>query len=404
MKNNLVALVLSMLLSGGVLGQSWNLQVSFPDTEPSDLLFIDDANGFVLADSSTNGQFITSLLIKTMDGGQTWQHLPINNMTGNSFKCSFLNSNEGFIAGRGPGGNSGMFMKTIDGGLSWTNTASFNEKVLNICFINNQTGWVLGKNGLLQKTTNGGISFSPQSVTSEDLLCMRFFDATTGLLACGGGELYRTIDGGLSWNAVVSGTGDNLTAISINGSNAWICGEAGAIIYSANNGLTWSTQTPVLNVDFSDISFSDSNNGYVGGISGILNNTIDGGITYQSVIASANFDIVGIEMRNTSLGWYLNSNGDLYKYATTAGLYNTLTSRKIKVYPQPANEVIYINFEEFRLKHIEIVDVTGKTVAVISTENNGEPELIDVSDFPSGVYILKSFDQSGMLMNKILIN
>ncbi len=374
-----------------VYAQNWNLLHQFQNVEPGDMHFTDDYTGFIIADSTQNGNFVTTVCIATIDGGQTWSHHPVNNTAGNNFKCYFLNANEGFIAGRGSGGNTGMFMKTTDGGYSWSAPVLFNERLHNVFFLNASTGWVMGKNGLLQKTVDGGISWTPQSVTTEDGFCMRFFNAATGLLSCGGGELYRTADGGMTWQPVVSASGDNLMSISISGNAAWICGEGGAVVYSNNSGQSWTAQTAATSLDFNDLAFISSSEGWLVGLNGVMNYTADGGNTWVSQASTSGADIMSIEMRNTALGWFLDSDGDLYKYSSPAGVEDAKTQMGTYVFPNPVTDDIHILKSGVLWENAVLMDAGGKTLFTASLTQTGEDQYVNIShlQLAPGIYVLR---------------
>ena len=64
----------------------------------------------------------------------------------------------------------------------------------------------------------------------------------------------------------------------------------------------------------------------------------------------------------------------------------TLSSENM-VYPNPTSSFIKINHAE-KIDHIEIADLTGK---VLLNMNYNIDSGIELTDFPSGVYLLKCF-------------
>jgi photosystem II stability/assembly factor-like uncharacterized protein len=385
------AITFTCLLHLNGMAQTWNLQNQFQNIEPGDMHFIDDNTGFIIADSTQNGTFITTVCITTQNGGQSWSHFPLNNANGNTFKCYFLNANEGFIAGRGAGGNSGMFMKTTNGGSTWSAPVLFNERVNNVFFLNASTGWVMGKNGLLQKTVDGGVTWSPQSLTNEDGFSMRFYNLTTGLFACGGGELYLTTDGGMSWQSVTSGTGDNLMSISISGNDAWVCGEGGAVVYSNTAGQTWVAQTSNTAVDFNDVAFVSATEGWLVGLSGEMKYTSDGGTTWVSQTSSSGADIMAIEMRNSGLGWFLDTDGDLYKYSSPAGIEDIKNAVPVNVYPNPIEDEIHILKSDVNWSKAVLMDATGKVLYTAVLQRKADHHSVNIShlQLSPGIYLLR---------------
>ena len=156
-----LAVFICLSISQFILAQNWQLLHHRDNIEMLDMHFIDQSIGFVFGDSSISGTVITGVVLKTNDGGTSWSTYTLGNPNYSTTKAYALNANEIFSAGRSGGGNNGLFIKSVDGGASWTNPATFGEKLFNVFFINSSTGWVMGKNGLLYKTTDGGLTWNP---------------------------------------------------------------------------------------------------------------------------------------------------------------------------------------------------------------------------------------------------
>jgi hypothetical protein len=72
---------------------------------------------------------------------------------------------------------------------------------------------------------------------------------------------------------------------------------------------------------------------------------------------------------------------------------------KIQVYPNPANNILYIDSEE-RISRIVVYSIKGEIIKEISQL---EISMINVSDLKSGVYILSLFNENEFLVSKRLI-
>lgn len=379
--------VITLLLTTQVVhSQNWQLNQLRNNLELSDVHFLNSQEGFFFGDSAISGALITGVVIKTTDGGQTWNTLTLGNPNYRIAKAHVLNSNELFGAGRSGGGNTGLFIKSMDGGNSWISPTTFNERLNNVCFINSNTGWVMGKNGLLSMTTDGGSSWQQQNVTGEDLFCMKFFNSTTGIMGCGGGELYRTTDAGSTWSPVNSNVPDGLLSISIVGQEAWIAGEAGSIIYSSDFGQTWTVQSATIPVDFTAISFANNTNGWMAGVAGILNSTTNGGTNWQSQTSSCNTDVTGLSVPDVNHGWFCTTDGEIYYFDNTTSLQDLLSSDvQFSIYPNPTVDFINVstavtgNFSYF------IVDSQGRIVKRMNFNGPGT-QTVSTSEFSYGLY------------------
>ena len=66
-----------------------------------------------------------------------------------------------------------------------------------VCFIDENTGFIVGEFGTILKTTNGGTTWtSISSGTGNTLYSVKFPDATTGYIAGDNGTIMKTADGG----------------------------------------------------------------------------------------------------------------------------------------------------------------------------------------------------------------
>lgn len=69
----------------------------------------------------------------------------------------------------------------------------------------------------------------------------------------------------------------------------------------------------------------------------------------------------------------------------TTGVSNSFSTKKIKVYPNPAKEILYL--QNCKSSKIEILDLSGKAICDFGIVTS---ESIDISSLRSGIYILKS--------------
>ncbi|NIR62484.1 MAG: hypothetical protein GWN00_02165 [Aliifodinibius sp.] len=171
---------------------------------------------------------------------------------------------------------AGVFHST-DGGLTWENLIHSEiphgfDNMVAVDFVNSQTGWVIGNApNFILKTTDGGQSWFEQSGGGG--LNLTFVDDQYGWIVGSGGTILHTTNGGQTWLPQNSGTGFKLQAVSfIDRHHGWVAGEAftgngfeGIILHTGNGGQTWIDQTPGTQSSLSDVSFVDSLHGWVVG-------------------------------------------------------------------------------------------------------------------------------------------
>lgn len=170
-------------------------------------------------------------------------------------------------------GDSGVILKSIDDGVSWTRQFTpVTTQLRSITFFNPDTGIAVGQRlqdgqtGIVLRTLNGGAEWiiidsgrvSQKSETQRGFeaiaLCANYCNHNSsrsnkgGLAVVGGGDddggrIRRSTDFGLTWTAIPGGTTSSLLSLAVSDSNWVAIGDNGAILSSADNGLTWSRQT-----------------------------------------------------------------------------------------------------------------------------------------------------------------
>jgi hypothetical protein len=98
---------------------------------------------------------------------------------------------------------------------------------------------VTGNSGLILKTTNGGIAWTIYWWEDNSNLHSVFFqDHQNGYVVGDGGLILQTIDGGLTWWPQRSGTGWNLHGVCVTGAyTGFTAGEKGTILKTTGIGV-----------------------------------------------------------------------------------------------------------------------------------------------------------------------
>ncbi len=222
----------------------------------------DNYNSVTVVDA--NNIFISSVnkLIKSSNGGATWQTYNIPN--GQVNKTLFLTPLIGHAVCE-----NGTILKTIDGGLSWTPklTSGFIPAgYFTIYFINQNIGFATHEHDDMVKTIDGGETWTPVSGNFEAIYSFSFTTELIGY-ACGEyGALYKTVNGGNSWNlqSFQPGFIDASTMFGIHfidDNNGFATGMRGRIIKTTNGGTTWTSYSPTYN-DIKKLAFPTSQTGY----------------------------------------------------------------------------------------------------------------------------------------------
>jgi len=93
---------------------------------------------------------------------------------------------------------------------------------------------------------------------------------------------------------------------------------------------------------------------------------------------------------------------DEVQIATTIGVENLFTEEAVRVYPNPAADVIHVQLENQSPATVKMLDVTGRVVAEFSA-TAGITE-INTAHLPSGLYIVTILQNDTVSSHKIMVN
>ncbi len=118
------------------------------------MYFSDRQIGYLLINSYDD--YDTGFIYKTIDGGETWYNTIINDTNTQSFNDIFFTSeNIGYAAGTGQYAN---LLKTEDGGETWNPLDTHCSSGLSeLHFFDDIHGLVFGNNGIIMETMTGGV-------------------------------------------------------------------------------------------------------------------------------------------------------------------------------------------------------------------------------------------------------
>jgi hypothetical protein len=78
----------------------------------------------------------------------------------------------------------------------------------------------------------------------------------------------------------------------------------------------------------------------------------------------------------------------------------SISAENLKVYPNPAKDVLYIRTGDMAVEHVRMLDVTGKEVARFGAN----VKQLDVSTYEGGMYVLEVTSTEGRALTRILIH
>lgn len=416
MKTNLLFLTVAIfILCMKVEAQSWMQENGQTLSRLRNINFADSNTGWFFGDSSDINGFVTGIVKKTNNQGNTWTPQFLGSKELRVYSSYFLDVSTGFVAGRHNAQGIGFVSKTNDGGITWiTDSTSFPERLMDIDFADNLNSWVSGRNGLISKTSDGGTTWIAQnSTTGEHLFSIDFCNTNVGWSVGAdpgtGGVILRTTDSGLNWVAQTNAEPNDLMAVyAFNPAKALAVGFAGTIVMTLDSGLTW---TPIMSgtlEDLNDVTFVDANNGWACGTAGTIIITTDGGLTWTPQNSNnAGNTIFSLSMKSTTLGWYCGDAGDVFYYSLwPLSLTESNLESDLNVYPNPASENVTFSLDGSIADEntsIIILDITGKIIRLLPIATGQQQVTIQLDGIPSGCYTYElSFSDKTKCSGKLI--
>ncbi|HQE96221.1 MAG TPA: YCF48-related protein [Candidatus Marinimicrobia bacterium] len=180
-------------------------------------------------------------------------------------------------------GYMGIIKRSYDNGVTWISKSSgiwpAPSQYSGICFIDSDTGFVVGGDGIIIYTENGGDVWTQQnSNITTGLIGIDFTDTNTGMVVGVNGTILKTTDAGNTWTQLVSGTDLCLyDVVMINKNKAIAIGNGGTILCTINGGETWTQQECPVTEDLFSICAIDDSTLFIIGDNGTILFTNDGG-------------------------------------------------------------------------------------------------------------------------------
>jgi hypothetical protein len=425
------------------------VEVSYFDTlcELYDIEFVDRNYGWAscLHDLSDTKQFG---IIKTIDAGESWTFLPFG-IEGYMLRDIIFTSSVigyGIAIPQDIEPNlyysteiypiSGILVKTLDGGSSWNVLeATLPGEVTYVSFIDENRGWIVCNNDgdtqkpIIMGTTNGGENWTLLYTHHRAVHDFRVIDENTLVFGCGAffgtsdGDclsFWRSTDGGNAWNEEQGDGKEGLFRTRWHSPNRIIPTPEGSAFWFISRDYT--RLFPSSELWFYDLDRAfDRPNGYIGdlvtrdetsaiilntdseGIQAWLSSTVNCGEDFKFLADlpafvykdfELNISVKKIAFSDTNMVWISGWLDKLVRYTfetevTTVDnpLPQSLLPALHTPFPNPFNLSTTITFKllEKSLVELAVFDVTGRKVATII---NNEP-------FSAGLYYAV-FDAHGL--------
>ena len=220
-----------------------------------------------------------------------WQNpLPQGNSILN---LNFLNEDIGLVVG-----NNGTILKTIDAGTTWiTKESGTDLNLTSIHMSTNYIGFAVGGNifsedslSIILKTTNGGNNWNIVYQDSLGAYSSVYCASDDSIFVAGkNGIILRSVDGGNNWISLTTGLSTNIKQVEFpSTSTGYAIADESEVIKTSDGGLSWEqlniNQTSTVNLE--SMSFPTESIGFIlvyDSGPGFVLKTIDGGVSWFNI-------------------------------------------------------------------------------------------------------------------------
>ncbi|MCH2022151.1 MAG: YCF48-related protein [Saprospiraceae bacterium] len=248
----------------------------------TDVCFVNNDTGFV----SAGGLFTNGIVLRTNNGGVSWDTVMLNNQGVNSisYRNQFLTISESGSKLHTSSDLTNWSLNYVNQGWwGWHNHVRLNDNRVYLV-----GGENFGRGTIHVKDPNHNYTILKDTFEHE----LRDIELTSErtLFAVGYGLIMKSTDEGNSW--IISNIqGDFFRGVDFPSSNTgYVVGEYGSVYKTTNRGNSWS-QCRAGNSIFADqskllrdIAFLDENKGFIVGTGNQVFKTEDGGKTWMEVL------------------------------------------------------------------------------------------------------------------------
>ena len=372
---------------------------------------------------------LTVLIAMTINANAQWQqtNCPHNGRT----NCFAISGNNIFTGIE----NDGIYLSTNDGanwtlintGLTNTGVRSLSISGINVfaatagsgVFLstNNGTNWTAINNGLTNTDvrsiiamspyitvgTNGGgvfgssdngVTWGTNNAGLTDLHVSSLgFPSTNILFAGTSGGVFMFDYGGTNTYSAVNNGLTNLDVYTLlgNGADLYAGTQGGGIFKTTNNGTNWSAINTGLTFNYITAFVVSGTNIFAGTNGGGIFLSTNNGANWTAINTGlTNLDIYSLGISGTYLYAGTDLNG-VWKRSLSeiTGVNEINTSKNMNVYPNPASNLITLNFDRPNNQKITLnfYNLIGELVKTELLKQNQQQ--VNICDLNNGIYIVE---------------
>ena len=275
--------------------------------------FLNDSVGYAVG----GVRYSADLMLKTTDGGKTWDSIPQPDLSKSIYGIDFLTPEKGFASCL-----DGKILSTTDGGNSWQMLQMGRWfHLYSVDYYSDTLALTVGGDGYAYGMIHrfGAAGFWQPIDTFPFALKDVQIVSPTVAYACGYGAILKTEDSGFTWQ-YTSAENDFFSAIHfLTPDLGYAVGRTGTILKTQNGGTTWEKLRNgntlfKERLRFNDVLFLDAQNGYIVGDNGLFCKTTDGGKTWVNIEKYNKKNLTSLFILKQNEGFVSTEDGFILKF------------------------------------------------------------------------------------------
>jgi hypothetical protein len=181
---------------------------------------------------------------------------------------------------------------------------------------------------------------------------------------------------GIIWNLAISG---NRVLCNLNGHGLYATTDSGANWVASSSGIPSTANKNITSL------FADGDIVYAGTDSHGIYRSTDNGVTWSSFNLGQNFSVVTAFCKSNGTIFMGTDVDGIFKLGDVANGVTFVTSSSLHLFPNPAQNEIFIEDDLNQIKEIRIVDAVGRCMMLVSMKGETSKE-IPIQSFTPGIY------------------
>jgi photosystem II stability/assembly factor-like uncharacterized protein len=330
------------------------------------------------------------IIIKTVDGGETWETIyPLSGTVHSFTRIEFVSPLKGFVVGWG-----NTFMMTEDGGATWVDIAAGTDIYYysGLNFYDENNGFAMGlnlSNGLDSYLTNdGGITWNLLTNTTNMAEFASAYADENTLFTVGKDQVIsKSEDGGENWSIINTGIQGfyNFEVYFKDLNNGIVSTEDGTLLTTHDSGLTWDSFSTGYH-NFYGLNYVGDHI-YAAGTDEDVYLSSDNGTTWEMIHngpPTATF--YAIEFFNNGDALICGSQGTMLKASALILNTNTVENSSLTIFYRSSIKELIVNSDLVFSSYL-IYSLDGKLINEQKTTLNNTFK-IDVSHLSNGNYMV----------------